>query len=46
MDVRFTWSEKKASLDKRKHGISFETAIEVFDDPNQYEEAIYAATQA
>ena len=29
----FTWDENKNTENKRKHGISFETAELVFDDP-------------
>lgn len=29
----FTWDERKNRVNKRKHGVSFETAILVFDDP-------------
>ena len=32
---RFEWDEEKAKENERKHGISFERAIEVFDDPLQ-----------
>lgn len=35
MQTRFTWHPEKAKRNLRKHGISFETAIEVFSDPNQ-----------
>jgi uncharacterized protein (DUF4415 family) len=31
--VEFVWDAKKSRLNKRKHGIGFETAIMVFDDP-------------
>ena len=31
--MEFTWDERKNRVNKRKHGISFETAIAVFDDP-------------
>jgi uncharacterized protein len=31
--VEFAWDEKKNGVNRRKHGISFETAIPVFDDP-------------
>ncbi|MGO9210922.1 MAG: BrnT family toxin [Terriglobales bacterium] len=32
--MRFkTWDERKNRVNKRKHGVSFETAILVFDDP-------------
>jgi uncharacterized protein len=32
--TRFTWDAAKAAGNKRYHGISFETASEVFADPN------------
>jgi uncharacterized DUF497 family protein len=31
--VEFTWDERKNRVNKQKHGVSFETAIRVFDDP-------------
>jgi uncharacterized protein len=31
--VRFEWDEKKSRLNRTKHGISFEIAVEVFTDP-------------
>lgn len=31
--MRWTWDERKNRINQRKHGISFETAILVFDDP-------------
>lgn len=31
--MKFEWDEKKAVSNKRKHGINFELAITVFDDP-------------
>ena len=34
MRARFTWDPAKAERNRRIHGISFETAAEVFDDPN------------
>ena len=34
MKVRFTWDPAKAARNRRIHGIPFETAAEVFDDPN------------
>jgi len=34
METRFTWDPVKADRNFRVHGISFETAIEVFSDPN------------
>jgi uncharacterized protein len=33
--VEFTWDERKNRVNQRKHRISFETAIWVFDDPFQ-----------
>ncbi len=29
----FVWDESKASENQRKHGIAFEEAVTVFDDP-------------
>jgi uncharacterized DUF497 family protein len=34
MEVRFAWDAQKAAQNRRKHGVSFEQAREVFDDPN------------
>lgn len=31
---RFEWDEKKAASNQKKHKISFEIAITIFDDPN------------
>jgi len=31
--VEFTWDERKNRVNKQKHGVSFETAILIFDDP-------------
>jgi uncharacterized protein len=31
--VEFAWDERKNRVNQQKHGISFETAILVFDDP-------------
>ena len=36
-DIRFVWDSAKASLNKRKHGISFEEAQTVFYDENAIE---------
>lgn len=33
----FEWDEEKNELNKSKHGISFEKATEVFDDPDRVE---------
>jgi len=35
METRFTWDPAKADKNLRVHGISFQTATEVFSDPNQ-----------
>jgi hypothetical protein len=35
METRFTWDPAKARKNLRVRGISFETAREVFGDPNQ-----------
>jgi uncharacterized DUF497 family protein len=32
--VRFEWDQRKAKANLRKHGVSFEEACTVFDDPN------------
>lgn len=32
--MEFTWDERKNRVNRRKHGISFEAAILVFDDPH------------
>ncbi len=31
--MEFAWDERKNRINRRKHRISFETAISVFDDP-------------
>lgn len=31
--MRFEWDERKNKANRKKHGVSFETASEVFDDP-------------
>jgi uncharacterized DUF497 family protein len=31
--VRWTWDRDKAAANRLKHGLSFETAVLVFDDP-------------
>lgn len=33
MTANFEWDEEKASLNLKKHGISFNEAITVFEDP-------------
>jgi uncharacterized DUF497 family protein len=30
----FVWDDRKARINRRKHGVSFETAARVFDDPS------------
>src|ERR1022692_348408 len=30
----FAWDEKKNRINRRKHGMSFETAARIFEDPN------------
>jgi uncharacterized DUF497 family protein len=32
--IKFTWDENKNEINKRKHGLSFEEASEVFGDEN------------
>jgi hypothetical protein len=32
--TRFTWDERKNTANLRKHGVSFESASEVFEDPS------------
>ena len=33
-EITFTWDENKNEINKRKHGLSFEEAKEVFGDEN------------
>jgi uncharacterized DUF497 family protein len=33
--LRFEWDEKKNAINLRKHGITFDTAVVIFDDPQQ-----------
>lgn len=33
MNTIFEWDEEKARINKRKHKVSFETAIHIFNDP-------------
>ena len=30
----FAWDERKNRINRRKHGVSFETAARIFEDPN------------
>lgn len=34
----FEWDEEKAASNYRKHGIFFEDAVSIFQDPNIYTE--------
>jgi uncharacterized protein len=36
--VEFEWDEDKNRLNKAKHGLTFEVAVEVFDDPYELTE--------
>lgn len=36
-NIKFTWDENKNSLNKKKHGVSFEEAETVFYDENAIE---------
>ncbi len=31
--MRFEWDKKKSLLNRQKHGVSFEIAVEIFGDP-------------
>jgi uncharacterized protein len=33
MEVKFEWDRRKASANERKHGVSFDEAMSVFNDP-------------
>ena len=35
MEVTFEWDENKNKANQVKHGVSFETAVLVFEDPNR-----------
>lgn len=37
-DLRFCWDDGKAETNLEKHGVSFETATYVFDDPMRLEQ--------
>ena len=37
MALSFEWDETKNEINKKKHKISFETAVHVFDDPDYIE---------
>ena len=36
-DLKFDWDKSKASLNKKKHGVSFEEAVTVFYDDDALE---------
>jgi uncharacterized DUF497 family protein len=36
--VRFEWDDAKAADNLRKHSVSFEEAVEVFYDPNAFDD--------
>jgi len=36
--TEFEWDEKKNVINIKKHGVSFEDAIMVFNDPKRYEQ--------
>jgi uncharacterized DUF497 family protein len=35
-EIRFEWDDRKDELNRRKHGVRFELASLVFDDPHVY----------
>ena len=37
-DLQFCWNDSKAASNEDKHGVSFELATFVFDDPMRFEE--------
>ncbi|MCL2720782.1 MAG: BrnT family toxin [Treponema sp.] len=37
MEYRFEWDEKKNTTNKEKHGVSFDEALLIFNDPNRFE---------
>ena len=34
--MEFEWDDEKASTNLRKHGVAFEDALAVFDDPDEW----------
>jgi uncharacterized DUF497 family protein len=32
--VLFQWDEEKNEINRKKHGVDFETALHLFNDPN------------
>ena len=47
-DLEFSWDERKASANFRKHGVRFEEAVPVFLDPlaRMYDDPDHAAAEA
>ena len=37
-EYKFVWNSEKAIINKKKHGITFETAARVFLDENRYDD--------
>jgi uncharacterized DUF497 family protein len=37
MELKFEWDEEKNAINKKKHGVSFETAKRIFFDPKRFE---------
>ena len=37
MHMHFVWDDQKNAINKRKHGLSFEVAIHIFNDANRLE---------
>jgi uncharacterized DUF497 family protein len=37
MELKFEWDEEKNAKNKKKHGVSFETAKRIFFDPKRFE---------
>ncbi|MFO5526683.1 MAG: BrnT family toxin, partial [Cuspidothrix sp.] len=33
MELKFEWDEDKGKLNQKKHGVSFEEAASIFNDP-------------
>ena len=41
-ELRFEWDSAKAAINRRNHGVSFEEARTVFNDPNVFFEEDFA----
>jgi uncharacterized DUF497 family protein len=37
LDMKFEWDKNKSVLNHQKHGIDFNTAMRIWDDPNRIE---------